>query len=210
MGASPPTGIQFGDTITVVDRTAETGPATFGREELFDAIREAGGSVEPIPHLITSESEVCIVLGKVTDQLVRKLCTEVEYENRPEGVIFQWEQTPAGFALVVAGTDERGLQYGLLELAERIRMSGLDALDTVEPIAEFPDHDVRGIDRYMMGPIDDEWFYSIDFWEYYLSRLAHSRFNRLAIIFGLYSSYMCPPYPFFVDVEGYPNVEVPG
>ena len=113
-------------------------------------------------------------------------------------------------ALVVAGTDARGLMYALLELAERLNVDGPSALSAVQNLLEFPDHAVRGLDRFIMGPLDEEWFDSDTFWDYYLTRLARCRFNRFVLVMGFDTAYFSPPYPFFVQTPNASQVRAVG
>ena len=83
---------------------------------------------------------------------------------------------------------------------------GFAGLDTVEDIEEFPENRVRGVDRYIMGHLDNAWFLSESFWPYFLSRLAENRFNRFTLILGFDTAYLTPPYPFFVNVPGFSSV----
>ncbi len=127
-----------------------------------------------------------------------------------EGIVIRWCRHEGARVLVIAGTDKVGLMYGLLEIADRIRLEGVKAFDSIEDLTELPDHRNRGLDRFIMGPLDDEWFYADEFWEYYLDRLARCRFNRFALITGFDTAYLSPPYPYFVKVPGYPNVRAAG
>jgi hypothetical protein len=127
-----------------------------------------------------------------------------------EGIAIRWCRYEGARVLAVAGTDAVGLMYGLLEIADRVRLEGAGAFDGIEDAVDLPDHRIRGLDRFIMGPMDDEWFYSDDFWEYYLDRLAYCRFNRFVIVSGFDTAYLSPPYPYFVRVPGYENVRAAG
>lgn len=128
----------------------------------------------------------------------------------PEGVVIRWCHYEGQRILTIAGTDAVGLMYGLLEMAERVRLEGAEAFGNVRNLVDLPDHRIRGLDRFIMGPMDDGWFYSDVFWEYYLDRLARCRFNRFALITGFDTAYLSPPYPYFAKVPGYANVRAAG
>jgi hypothetical protein len=106
--------------------------------------------------------------------------------------------------VVVAGGDETGAMYGALELAERVRRDGLDgvAATTAEPEVAF-----RALkfnlpwSPYRSGGQTDvhlDTCRDIDFWETFLDRMAHNRFNALTL-------WNLHPFPYMVRPEGYPE-----
>ena len=197
--------------VYIIDRSSGTSPVMFGKNELISAIGAAGTAVESAKFWSGIEKDnLCIVMGESSARLIEMLLEEngVELQNRAEGIILQWCNTGTGKVLVVSGTDEKGLMYALLELADRVRCRGIDSLFEVKNIQEYPDNKVRGVDRFVMGHRDDEWFYSEDFWVSFMQRMAKNRFNRFTLITGFDTAYMSPPYPFFVEVPGFPDVKV--
>ncbi len=132
----------------------------------------------------------------VESLLVRRL----EHDGRP--------------LLLVAGSDERGLMYALLDVAERIAWAP-DArapLQQVRDAREAPDVKERGISIYTM---QRAWFESRFFdrkhWERYFDLLARNRFNSFVLIFGYENAgYFAPAYPYFFDVPDFPEVRVAG
>jgi hypothetical protein len=113
-------------------------------------------------------------------------------------------------ALLVSGGDAAGLMYGIYELADRIRCGGIEALRSPLHTEEAPGNRVRGVDRYIMNHLDEEWFCSAEFWDSFLKKLARNRFNRFTLITGFDTSYLTPPYPFFVEVPGFESIRVKG
>ena len=75
--------------------------------------------------------------------------------------------------------------YALLELADRVRCRGIGSLFEVENIHEYPDNKVRGVDRFVMGHRDDEWFYSEDFWVSFIQRMAKTGLTALPLLQAL-------------------------
>ncbi len=106
----------------------------------------------------------------------------------------------------IAGSDERGLMYGLLEAAEQVRESG-----RVSNAAGCPAAAMRGI-RYFLHNEDLErnWYYSKDYWQDYFSMLARSRFNRFNLVFAHQTNYLAPPYPFWLSLPEFPAVRARG
>lgn len=206
--------IHVEEPIAVVDllRAPEgmRSPAQFGKQELLNSMSQRDLSVTHIDHWTQADGSLCLVVGTISEPRIQRLLdvADANVPSEPEGVVYQWcepQQTPK---LIIAGTDERGLMYALLELADRIADGGANALGAVGNQIELPDNRVRGIDRFLTGPVEDEWFYSEEFWHSYLSRLARCRFNRFVLVTGYDTTFMSPPYPFFVDVPEYPEVRV--
>jgi hypothetical protein len=96
--------------------------------------------------------------------------------------------------------------YGLLEAAEQIRAQG-----RLSPTSGSPQTQMRGI-RYFIHnqDLEEGWYYSKDYWDEYLQMLAHNRFNRFNLVFGHQTDYLVPPYPFWVDLPEFPEIQVPG
>lgn len=146
----------------------------------------------------------------------------VFFADAPSGVPDSFEigasKLHSAPGISIAAGNPRGLIYGLLELAERVRY-GRDAIAAVQSakaLKETTANEVRGIGRYFCSELEDKlWLYDRDFWPGYLDVLAASRFNRFCLAFGLEydfpkgvtSDYLHFPYPYLVDVPGY-NVHV--
>ena len=122
-------------------------------------------------------------------------------------------------AILVTGIDARGLVYGLLELADRIRLSDSPAaaLHLAAPLIETTPNKVRSVMRLFVSEIEDKpWFYDRNFWADYLDTLAAARFNRFNFALGLAydfprgvtGDYFEFPYPYLVEVPGYEQVHV--
>jgi hypothetical protein len=122
-------------------------------------------------------------------------------------------------AILVTGVDARGIVYGLLELADRVRSSPdpLSALHLATPIIETTPNKVRSVSRGFCSEIEDKsWYYDRAFWRSYLDSLTAARFNRFALTFGLgydfprgvTGDYLHFPYPYLVEVPGYEQVHV--
>src|ERR1017187_2325824 len=122
-------------------------------------------------------------------------------------------------ATLVTGIDARGLVYGLLELADRVRLSDspVSALRLAAPLIETTPNKVRSVARLFVSETEDKpWFYDRIFWTNYLDTLAAARFNRFNFSVGLgydfprgvIGDYLNFPYPYLVEVPGYPQVHV--
>ncbi len=115
---------------------------------------------------------------------------------------------------VINGFDDRGLMYGLLEVAERISWSAdkNDPFSELETIVEQADVSTRAISMYTMNrKYWESRFYDEAYWESYLDLLASNRFNSVVLIFGYENAgFLAPCYPYFFDVDGYPGVGMDG
>jgi hypothetical protein len=142
--------------------------------------------------------------------------------TQPETVALSfWWLNMSPFCTVVAGVDARGLVYGLLELAERIRDAD-DPMAALQqqlrtPVIETTPNKVRSVLRAFVSEVDDKpWFYDRAFWTNYLDTLAAARFNRFNFSFGMgwdfprgvTGDYFHFPYPYLVEVPGYKHVHV--
>lgn len=123
-------------------------------------------------------------------------------------------------ALVVAGSDARGLVYALLELADRVRFADdpLAELKAIKPASEKPANEIRSVMRAFASDVQDKpWYNDRAFWQSYLTMLATHRFNRFNLAFGLgydfttdiTDCYFHFAYPFLVSVPGYNVRAVP-
>ena len=122
-------------------------------------------------------------------------------------------------AILISGADARGFIYGLLELAERVHFNSnpLAALQLKHVLEERPANEVRGVSRYFCSEMEDKpWYYDKGFWSGYLDLLVATRFNRFTFSYGLEydfprgvtDDYFHFPYPYLIDVPGYPDVRV--
>jgi hypothetical protein len=200
-------------TTTLVDRTGD-GPEAPALDALADALGGAA-AVERVSHWTAADGDAdrdagdgdgggdeLLVVGSAADTVIGRLLAEAGVDADPaEGAVLRRVATGAGEALLVGGTDERGCAYACYDLAERVRANGLDALDRES--VQYPANAVRGVDRFVTGPVADGWLYDEAFWEDHAERLARCRFNRFALVTGYDSAFLSPPYPFVVDVDGY-------
>ncbi|WMJ86261.1 hypothetical protein [Anaerocolumna sp. MB42-C2] len=184
----------------------------FGKKEFEEALADKGVKLHIYNHWIQWDrsEDYIVVIGTILDQRIQVLLESngIDMLREPESIICEWCDTQNGKALVLTGADDVGLMYLLLDMARKIRSKGLAALNKTESYTEAPENKVRCLDRYLLGHLDNEWFLSEDFWNYYLPRLARARFNRFCLIIGFDTAYMSPPYPFFLQAEGYEHIKV--
>ena len=121
----------------------------------------------------------------------------------------RWQNKPA---IVIGGYDEKGLMYALLDVANRVGWATDRAkpMQFVKDITTEPYVAERGIAMYTMhrGYWESR-FYDENYWTQYFDMMARNRLNMLEILFGYENGgFMAPCYPYFFNVEGYPNVKM--
>ncbi|MDP3001876.1 MAG: hypothetical protein Q8N38_01950 [Bacteroidales bacterium] len=115
---------------------------------------------------------------------------------------------------VISGFDDRGLMYGLLDVAIRIGWGAdrKNPMSEVPEITEKPDVSERAISFYTMNRAYwESRFYDEAYWARYLDLLAQNRFNSMVVIFGYENGgFLAPCYPYFFDTEGFSDVRMVG
>ncbi len=123
----------------------------------------------------------------------------------------QWKNKPVW---VVAGSDGRGLMYAALDVADRVGWSTDPGqpFSELRPTSEKPAVSERAISIYTMNRAYwESRFYDENYWARYLDLLAKNRFNSLVVIFGYENGgFLAPCYPYFFDVEAFPDVRMVG
>src|ERR1022692_420716 len=106
----------------------------------------------------------------------------------------------------ISASDKRGLMYAFLDAADQIRANGRVSNATGCPAVA-----IRGI-RYFLHnhDLEQQWYYSRDYWDEYFAMLAHNRFNRFNLVFAHQTDYLAPPYPFWLSLPDFPEIRVPG
>ena len=181
-----------------------------GMEELTSALSDHGICFHFVPAIPqnTTAGEWTVVIGTAADYQVKVLLEggQRQLPAAPESLGVFRLKARAAELLLLAGADDTGLMYLLMDMARKVRLYGADALIHAAEYTESPENQVRCMDRYLLGQLDNEWFLSEDFVAYYFKRLARARFNRFCLILGFDTAYMSPPYPFFLSVKGYEAV----
>lgn len=110
--------------------------------------------------------------------------------------------------LLIAGADARGLVYALTEVATAIELATQEnSLSALIEAEETPELRWRSLQLFLYNAtLEAEWFFREEFWEEYLGMLTGYRYNNLTLTFGHQTSYLSPPYPFFVRLEEFPEV----
>lgn len=130
--------------------------------------------------------------------------------GKPESFRIRREGSGAATAVNVTASDPGGLLYGALELAEQIRLRGLEA---VTPVERAPHFALRGVkfnlpldvrtpsysDMSDSAQANIATVWDFDFWREFLDTLARHRYNFVSL-------WNLHPFPSLVRVPEYPDV----
>ena len=114
----------------------------------------------------------------------------------------------------IAGSDDAGLMYAELDVADRVGW-GTNAespFSEVRDTVEKPDVATRGMTLFVMNRACwESRFYDETYWQRYLDTLAQNRFNSISVIFGYEDGgFLAPTYPYFFDLPEFPDVKMIG
>ncbi|MFC1760713.1 carbohydrate-binding family 6 protein [Planctomycetota bacterium] len=188
---------------------------TFGAQEIASAFREKHQSTNlhdisalksingtQIMLAESSNKSIMDMLGKSTDVKLGTL--------RAEGFSIRVVRKASHFTIWIIGADSAGTMYGSLELAEVIRVAGLEAVKDVD---QNPYMAMRGtkfnipldartpsytdVCDAAQKNIPEMW--SMAFWKEYIDTLAQYRYNYISL-------WSMHPFPSLVKVPEYPDV----
>ncbi len=194
------------------DPVASAPPARWAAEQLR-ATAEAGGLRAVLlekPEARQAGDLSVIATGPSPQALQAISSARLSLSEIPESLAI----VPGKGEIVACGRDVRGLVYGLLELADRLRHAEnpVEALRAVRPVAERPANRIRSVARCFTSDVEDKpWYNDRAMWPAYLGMLAAQRFNRFSLTFGIgydfvrevSECYFHFAYPFLVSVPGY-------
>jgi len=202
-------------TLTIVEGPRLGAPSRHGLEIFTAAARARGWTIRRAPSASEAVGDRIVCVGRAdglrswtfAPPLARSL-------DAPEALAVRKFALAGKPALLVAGTDERGLMYALLEAAESIRAAAdsTDIFDAIREVEERPTIRDRALSVYTMNRAHwESRFYDEAYWQRYFDVLSANRFNRFLIIFGYENGgFLAPPYPYFFDTPGYPEVRMVG
>lgn len=172
--------------------------------EKVNTLQEARGQEIIIAGLANPTSEASKIINSVKGEL----------PSVPEALILKKCRVDGKEVWACCGFDDRGLMYGLLDIADHIRWNTNNKmpLGELKEISEHPDAKERGVSVYTMNRAYwESRFYDEKYWARYLDELAKNRFNSLIVIFGYENGgFLAPCYPYFFDVDEYSDVRMEG
>ncbi len=204
-----------GETVElVVDR--EIGPpARYGLKSLEEALAKRGFAVERAKGLSDGNRPVFVVGLTGASPVVDATLAANHWTvgKKAESLLVKRLPGRARPTVVLAGRDDRGLMYALLDVARWIELAldGSEALGEIHEADESPDLDHRAVSIHLFNAdLDRPWYYDEEFWHAYFGMLARSRLNVFSLTFADHTAYLNPPYPFLVEVPEYPQVKAIG
>jgi hypothetical protein len=203
--------------VNPADAVASAAPALWAAGELQKALADSGVAATRRERAEDAPlNEFCVVISGTQASVAAAAmkAANVIAPDDPESLVMLTTKIAARQALLVCGSDTRGLVYALLELADRARhpLGSRGPLWVSLPVVERPANEVRSVMRqFTSEPLDKPWYYGREMWPHYLTMLATERFNRFHLAFGfgydslqqVADSYLLFAYPFLIDVPGY-------
>jgi hypothetical protein len=192
-------------------------PVAWAARQLGEALAARHLSFQFQPSLdAVSAGQTAILVAGRTSLPARQVidAARLSLPDSPECLALARGQAQNRSVILAAGSDERGLVYALLELADRIHYAENVAgmLKAVPPVSERPANRIRGISRAFVSDVEDKpWFNDRAFWPPYLDMLVSNRFNRFNLALGIgydfttgiRDCYFHFAYPFLLAVPGY-------
>ncbi len=189
-------------------------PAMYGVDKITAALDAKKIHYEKAATLDEAKGNSILYIhsGNNDTQVAQLLNNNDELPQVPEALSIQKTNRQDKTVWVVRGYDDRGLMYALLDIADRINWSKdkKSPLSEVKEITEKPDVKTRSVSIYTMNRAYwESRFYDEAYWEEYLDMLAKNRFNSLLVIFGYENGgFLAPCYPYFFNVDGFPDVKM--
>jgi hypothetical protein len=203
--------------ISIVTAPAPGQAAEHGLEKIIAALKDKQVSFETANTLDAAKGKMLIVAGLANGDGFAATLLKLSRPSVPtnaEALAIQKVDYKGRPAWVIGGSDERGLMYGELDVADRIRWSTNkeSPLSEVRDIVEKPDAHTRGISLFTMNRAYwESRFYDEAYWQRYFDMLAQDRFNSVVVIFGYENGgFLSPSYPYFFDVPEFPGVRMIG
>jgi hypothetical protein len=203
--------------VSLVGDTAARSPIKHGLLKLREAFQTRGVVVEEVDSSQRANGQALVMFGITSDG------------GEAAGLIGEFEPSPPNEAeslrirrfsrgkktgLLVVGADARGLMYALLDVADRVgwAASAESPFSEVRDTEERPFAPERALSIYTFNRTYwESRFFDEAYWVRYLDLLARNRFNSLVLIFGYENGgFLAPCYPYFFDMEDFPDVRMVG
>ena len=209
--------IKVSPELSIVTDKTPTVVVLYGLAKLTDALGAKNITYEKVQSIGEARGKCVIVAGLAYGEGAASQMLKTGNRNVPEVpealTIWktEWQKKPV---LVISGFDDRGLMYGLLDVADRTGWStnSKSPISEAKEITEQPYISERGVSVYTMNRTYwESRFFDEAYLTSYLDMLARNRFNSLVIIFGYENGgFLAPPYPYFFDVDEYPDIRMVG
>ncbi len=212
-----PSSAAAAPVVSLVINDESAPPVQHGLHKLKEALQTQGASPEVVASLQSASGKSVVVVGLGTgDGEAARLIAEMKLPPpvETESLLIHRCNRDGKAVLLVAGADARGLMYALLDVAERVgwAASAESPFSEVRNAEEKPYAPERALSIYTFNRAYwESRFYDEAYWARYLDVLAQNRFNSLVVIFGYENGgFLAPCYPYFFDLEGFPDVRMVG
>jgi len=203
--------------VSIIADSVPGQPARHGIDKIIAALKDKQVSFETVNTLDDAKGKMLIVAGLASDRKLFSASFKTFCQSVPtnaEALAIQKLDYKGEPAWAIAGSDERGLMYAELDVADRIRWStNTDSpLSEVRDTVEKPGVSNRGITLFAMNRAYwESRFYDESYWTRYLDTLAQNRFNSMVVILGYENGgFLAPCYPYFFNVPQFPEIKMIG
>jgi len=181
------------------DLASASSPIAYGQCELALTLADAGNPFAP-DVLLQSEPRAADALAEAGVML----------PSAPESFAI----VLAAGAPIVIGRDGVGAMYGAFELAERIRLDGVQVAVASLSLVNAPATPLRAANLFLVLPAPGEtswWFLDVSFWREYLNMMARARLDFLDLhaMYDLDNTIFPNALLYFGTSATYPDVGVP-
>jgi hypothetical protein len=190
-------------------------PAQFGLQQFLSVLDQKG-----VPYIqkksADENSRSLLFLGTLSgSETIGSLREQkrLDLSETKESLAVQRLDNEEQQILYVASSDDRGLMYALLEIAEQVKHlePGQDWFDSIKETSEKPHVPVRSMAILLHSEdCEKDWYYSKEHWQEYFAMLATNRWNVFNLIFSHQTPYLSPLYAFHVKVEKHPEIKAKG
>jgi len=203
-------------TVCIVADSGSSGPIAHGLKKLKASLQTRGDSLVEANSLVHLPDGTRIIAGLAGSGVAAEMHARlgIEPPSGSESLLVRRIALDAQESLLISGSDERGLMYALLDVADRIgwAMPGEDPLRHVSDIMESPAVAERAVSKYTMHQrqFESQW-HDASYLSNYFDLLAQSRFNTFVLILGYENGgYFTTPYPYLFDLPQFSDVRVVG
>ena len=202
--------------VTVVVDGAIGPPSTFGLNQLLQSFQTSGITVNQTGSFEQADTHKVILLGtQMNSALIQDWIRSgsLELSGKKESLAVKKMAQDGKDILVLAGADERGLMYALLEIAQQVESleDTAEWFTSLKEAAESPAVPVRSMAVLLHNEdCEKEWYYSKEYWQDYFGMLAADRWNTFNLIFSHQTPYLSPLYAFHVKIKEHPEVRAIG
>jgi hypothetical protein len=209
-----PTATRVAGRVSILHDGTPGRAARHGLATLEAALRARGLDVERPASPGAATGARLIIAGPCggTGEAARSLrAVGVSPPDAPQSLAIRTVTLRGKPALLLCGADDVGEMYAALDAAERVGWAtAANPFGAIRATTERPHVLDRSLSMYTMHRAYwESRFHDETYWTRYLDLLAADRFNRLLIVLGYENGgFLAPPYPYFFDTPGFPQVRM--